>query len=364
MLIVVSTIKGTLDNLLFFLTENRTVGVDHFFIFWEGDKAVVDAVDFSYVTFVDSLVINSSSNLNERKVGNLSRINSYLCSLGVGDLWLASIDGDEVLDVCKSEILGLPNNIHQVQLVPVESVSIANIDRQGSRVFKRILSDVEIFAAYALGYVKEPSNECWLSGSVKGKYLVRPKPGLVLGEYETSYPEESIFRPVNMFLRRYVSLSFSEFKEECMAQISDEGALANDSRKAIYCAAALLQENVNFEERMRQIYGQWIEDKDIENKMADGLLFEIGGLIKSSDCVRLDVGDDFRELIAQGIQDVALQRRDVDALRDAAIVCERLNIDLSLSLMELAYKYRPQGQLIKNKLDHYRTSRPTEGDPE
>ncbi|UTW47832.1 glycosyltransferase family 2 protein [Bacterioplanoides sp. SCSIO 12839] len=67
----------------------------------------------------------------------------------------------------------------------------------------------------------------------------------------------------------------------------------------------------------------------------------------------------FPESVGDGGEKVGVGNKvedfEVDALRDAAISLEKVNLDLSIALMKIAHRVRPWGVVIKNKLERYKS---------
>lgn len=50
-----------------------------------------------------------------------------------------------------------------------------------------------------------------------------------------------------------------------------------------------------------------------------------------------------------------MQKKQIDVIRDAALLLEAEHLDKAMALMEIAKEYRPDGPFICNKLDEYRS---------
>ncbi|MET6759716.1 hypothetical protein [Pseudoalteromonas sp. NCIMB_1079] len=86
--------------------------------------------------------------------------------------------------------------------------------------------------------------------------------------------------------------------------------------------------------------------KSIEQPKIDGLVQRGYRYLRMKPPVRLN-------LSTVTLEDVECQK-DVDFIRDQAVLLESSNLEQALRLMEIAHKARPEGPFIKGKLFEYR----------
>ncbi len=87
--------------------------------------------------------------------------------------WVFHIDGDEVLHLDKNQLLALPDDVHAVQLAPLEAVAQWEWAEDDVRLFKRLLSDEELDLLQVLGHLERSDNSYYFRGHITGKAGLR-----------------------------------------------------------------------------------------------------------------------------------------------------------------------------------------------
>lgn len=197
MLVTVSTIKDSPENVRFFVAANLASGVDHLVVFLdaprdEGQDEVAAFLDEQpHVTCLRAGRAwwggDRPANLNLRQRINANWTRALLEPFGWAQ-WLFHVDGDEVVAVDRQVLAQVPASTGAVRLRPLEAVSEAEATRRPT-AFKRLLEEPELSLLHVLGVLGEPSNQAYFHGHVMGKSGVRPASGLGLSLHDALTPQ-------------------------------------------------------------------------------------------------------------------------------------------------------------------------------
>jgi hypothetical protein len=287
----VSTVKDSPANLSAFVERNLRAGVDHMFIFLEGSEDDIASGRSvlggnPHVTVVpDSPAYwtpRRPNGLNQRQVINANLVNTLLC-LFPRVAWLFHIDGDECLDIDRTYLATVPDDVDVVRLQTREAVSQQHWDREVDR-FKRLLNRQELCLLSALGVISAPANGRYFNGHLAGKPGVRPDPDLRLrihkvvdGDGEDITPHVS---PDALHVLHYESYSGEEFVRKWMAHLtsgstSKFSAAKDQLRGAVAAVLAnpVLTEDAK-QEVLGELYRRKVED-DLPTLERLGLLVQV-----------------------------------------------------------------------------------------
>jgi hypothetical protein len=193
MILTVSTIKDTAENVEFFVSANLASGVDHMFVFLDaprepGQPELAAALaENPHVTCIptgrrDWWSDGRPASLNVRQRINANWARQVLEPLPWAE-WLFHIDGDEVARVDREALAAVPAELDAVWLPPWEAVSEWSRSERPTQ-FKRLLEDPDLNLLHVLGAIGEPTNQAFFHGHVMGKSGVRPASGLALTLHE------------------------------------------------------------------------------------------------------------------------------------------------------------------------------------
>ncbi|MDZ5619488.1 glycosyltransferase family 2 protein [Nocardioides bizhenqiangii] len=172
----VTTLWDSLDNVRQFVARNLAAGADHMFIFLDAPAPDVG----EYLEGLDAVTVvrtgkrywrgHRPDDLNVRQIVNANTA-SYLLSPFDSVRWLFHIDGDEVLDIDRDELLS--SDAPVARLSVLESVSRAHWDGPVDR-FKRTPTPEELVRLTRLGVIPRPHLHEYFHGHIRGKVGMRP----------------------------------------------------------------------------------------------------------------------------------------------------------------------------------------------
>lgn len=218
MIVTVSTVKDSLENVQQFVRGNLASGVDHMFLFLDaGDAAVEEWLSTQpHVTFV---VTDKSwwqgerpQLLNRRQCINANLARS-LVSLTDWAEWIFHIDADEVARIDRAAVAEVGPHRPVVGLAPLEVVSELEPAGRPTR-FKRLLEDDELQLLVTLGLLEEPTNSLYFRSHIAGKVGVRPCLDLWLKFHSAVDQDGTRLQAVrgdDLTLLHYESFSGAEF---------------------------------------------------------------------------------------------------------------------------------------------------------
>ena len=288
-LCTVSTVRDTPTNVEHFVTANLRAGVDHMFVFLDGEPDVEGREverflsDHPHVTVVrcDSRYWRGRApgDLVERQLVNANLVN-WLLSAVEPVPWLAHIDGDECLEIDKDVLLGLPPTVETVRLAVLEAVSTEHGSRDVG-LFKKKLMAEELQPLVDRGLLEEPHNRFYLRGHVTGKVVVRPSLQLGMGIHRATRrggEELAPYRGPGFRLLHYDCVSADEFVRKWSTHVEGGATRFRAERnrvrvavKSVLADAALGPDGRA--EQLRRIYKEHVED-DVEELGRLGVLVE------------------------------------------------------------------------------------------
>lgn len=201
-LLTVSTVKDSVDNVAFFVAANLASGVDHMFVFLDAPaepeqrEVAASLAEHPHVTCLpttrrDWWLEERPAGLNVRQRTNAGWVRALLEPFAWAE-WLFHVDGDEVACLDRDALGAVPAGTDAVWLPPWEAVSQWRPDGgPGGRpqLFKRLLDDADLTLLHVLGRVPEPTNQAYFHGHVMGKSGVRPGSGLGLTLHDAVGPD-------------------------------------------------------------------------------------------------------------------------------------------------------------------------------
>ncbi|WP_143735701.1 hypothetical protein [Microbulbifer mangrovi] len=360
----ITTAKESLEGYRTFIDRNRRAGVDHFFIFFEGDlDETLPKLYREFVTFIPSLKINpNENNLNRRQVKNLNLAVEYLRHVGYQG-FAVNIDSDEFIYLNKSI---LSEADPAVRLDVIEPVI-------GERnLYKRKLSPVELDLAIAIGVLDSgDGNEDWLNGYISGKYIARPS----VIDCKCSWGIHGItgvnLADSDMHVIHNESYDIDSFKEKFLRHVGNVAGFREKRKRIVNVFSKYMAED-NFDTIVAHIFSHEFYEPDQrskDTKIGVGLYFSINEFENPFSNIDfgysiLDYVDNEYMLKASSfvgnkhyseiVLDDLKTREDVDYVRDLAISIESECLPESYRLMCLALEHRPEGPIIKRKIDEYR----------
>ena len=198
MLLTVSTVKDSVDNVAFFVAANLAAGVDHMFVCLDAPAepeqrdVAASLADHPHVTCLpttrrDWWAEQRPAGLNVRQRANAGWVRAVLEPFGWAE-WLFHVDGDEVAWLDREALAAVPSGTDAVWLPPWEAVSQWQGEER-PRSFKRLLDDADLTLLQVLGRIPEATNQAYFHGHVMGKSGVRPASGLSLTLHDAVTPD-------------------------------------------------------------------------------------------------------------------------------------------------------------------------------
>ncbi len=337
MLIAVSTIKDTTENMEFFLNENRKSGVDHFFIFFEGELPV-DPKKYPFATFISSYKLNpKTKDINRRQRDNANRVLRYLLSKNV-EGWITHIDGDEVVNFDKSILKQLPSENLCFKLHSVEPIKSDIEDKNHHTLFKKCLNEEEYSLALSLNLIEKKfnNNRDWLSGHVVGKSVTRIRPKLRLQIHFPNGYGVKVDESVDAEVIHYESASFKDFLRKFL-NMSTNSVNYDLHKQPIYNFFKAHKNDIDFLEKARELFEEKILEKDIEKKKELGFAFELNRKLNEAEDIHIF---DAHEL--EKMPYVRIKAKHANTLKNYAKELHRHKLyALSVFFIELAYTFNP-----------------------
>jgi hypothetical protein len=241
----VSTVRDSLPNVSRFVEQNLSAGVDHMFVFLDGEQPEVREYlqarpEVTAVTTEDSYWRRRMpSNLNVRQIVNANLVNSLLAPFD-WVAWLFHIDGDEVVQVDRDQLLALPDEQRAVRLQPLEAVSRWHWDGEVD-LFKRPLDKPTLCLLHQLGVIEEPDNRAYYRGHVIGKCGLRPDNELdmrIHDAWNSALEPVSFIRAPWLQLLHYETYSGEEFVRKWATAPSMKSRVSTRARREQQTAAA------------------------------------------------------------------------------------------------------------------------------
>ncbi len=257
--VVVSTVKASVETTERHVRRNLAAGADHLVLCvddadpevcarWAGDPYVTAvATDAAYWGG------ERSDRLARRQGINANLVNLAL-TLVPGARWLFSLDADECLHIDRSALLDLAPGKRVVRLTTMEAVSRTDADAgtptdapvEGTRRYKRQLSDEELEMLVVMGALSEASMGSYFRGH-RRKIGVRPDRRLRLFLHEVENPQGTKV-PMHRDVARLRVLhdespTLEEFVRKWSAHVEGGGFHQSPERRAIRDVFVALREN-------------------------------------------------------------------------------------------------------------------------
>ncbi len=293
MLLTVSTVKDSVENVSFFVAANLASGVDHLVVFLDaprdpGQREVGELLDaHPQVTCVRAgrrgwWQGDRPPGLNVRQRINANLTRTALEPLGWAE-WLFHIDGDEVARLDRAALAEVPEDVDAVWLPPREAVSEWDAAARPTH-FKHLLGDAELTLLQVLGAIPQASNQAYFHGHVMGKSGVRPRSGLGLTLHQAVTPggERAVaHQDARLAVLHYDGVSGEEFVRKWSA-LADAGPARYRASRAPTARAlrTLVGRDLPDDVRLRylrRIYDRTTRD-DVEVLGELGLLEEVDPL--------------------------------------------------------------------------------------
>ncbi|MEO6509768.1 MAG: glycosyltransferase family 2 protein [Nocardioides sp.] len=222
LVVLASTVKDTLANVQRYVDGNLAGGADHLVVFLDapsdpGTPAVRELLDaHPHVTCVvtdDSWWTDKRpEQLNTRQRVNANVVKALLSTVDWAD-WVFHVDADEVVQLSRSVLDGVPDDRPAVTLAPLEAVSRKHWDGDPTW-FKKLLEADDLTLLKTLGVIDRPSNGALFHGHVEGKSGVRPTTDLWLALHhvvDEEKAEVTAFTHEELRLLHYESYSGEDF---------------------------------------------------------------------------------------------------------------------------------------------------------
>lgn len=298
----VSTIHDNIENIRFFISENRKAGIDHFFIFLETqDKEVINYLDdLEFVSIIPSYKLDVKFKaLNPRQRFNATFINEFLSSRYSCDVWLTHIDGDEVIYIDKELLFKQEKNIKQVNLQPAESIITENYNNKYTEgLFKGKLTEQQLNLCFALQFINKPELKKWLRGYINHKYIARVRKGIRFDIHNTKHNKNSQKVIDNFFIKHYESTDENEFLRKWLTKRNNsagntgvrlERCILRDSIDVI-CSLEINKEQK--EKHLKKIYSTFFYEKNIEDKKELNLYVNLPQKVNQCHNIYINFSDD------------------------------------------------------------------------
>jgi hypothetical protein len=287
MIVTVTTARDRLPNLQRFVRGNLAGGVDHMVVVLE--EPTPDVVDWleaqpevtPFVADADWWQGPRPERLNMRQWINANLVRRALAEVVRAD-WLFHLDGDEVAQIDRDVLAGVPARHGVVRLGVLEAVSRPSWPRDPTW-FKRDLTDGELALLVQLGVLTEPRNKTYFRGHRFGKIGMRPDTVGWIGLHN-AVDDELEPLPHKRFpgleLLHYESWSLEDFDRKWtnLATAGSRPPNFQDDRGAMYDAFAQLSSMAlpaEVRERaVRRIYERACQDQ-FETLRDLGLLVEV-----------------------------------------------------------------------------------------
>lgn len=233
MLFTASTVKDTLPNVQRFVAGNLAGGVDHMFVFLDAADPEVRAFldEHPHVTCVRTDKAwwhgQRPAELNVRQRINANVAKAVLSAFDWAE-WVVHVDADEIVQIDREVLAGVPAATRVVKLAPLEAVSRKSWEGDPTW-FKKLLGKDDLTLLHVLGAIDRPSNGAYFHGHVDGKSGIRPALDLWLTLHhgvDGDRNEVASFSDEGLRLLHYESFSGEDFVRK-WTSILAAGPMAN-----------------------------------------------------------------------------------------------------------------------------------------
>jgi hypothetical protein len=223
LVVTASTVKDTLANVQRFVDGNLAGGADHLVLFLDAPddpatpavRGFLDAHPHVTCVVTDDTwwTDKRPEQLNTRQRVNANVVKALLSAIDWAG-WVFHVDGDEIVQLDRTVLAGVPASRAVVSLAPLEAVSRKSWDGDPTW-FKRLLGSDDLTLLKTLGVIERPSNGALFHGHVEGKSGVRPTTDLWLTLHHVVDAEkngvEAFTDPAALRLLHYESFSGEDF---------------------------------------------------------------------------------------------------------------------------------------------------------
>ena len=238
LVVCASTVKDTLVNVQRYVDGNLAGGADHLVVFLDApdDPATPEVRAFldahPHVTCVvtddDWWADKRPHQLNTRQRSNANLVKALLSTVDWA-AWLFHVDADEVVQLDRAVLDGVPRSQPAVSLAPLEAVSRKQWDGDPTW-FKRLLESDDLTLLKTLGVIERPGNGAYFHGHVDGKAGLRPTTDLWLTLHHVVDADkneiEAFTDPASLRVLHYESFSGEDFVRK-WTSILAAGPMAN-----------------------------------------------------------------------------------------------------------------------------------------
>jgi hypothetical protein len=236
----VTTLKDTLVNVRRFVAANLASGVDHMVVLLDDPGAAGQDEVRAWLDAQPNVTCIAADRawwLGDRPAGLNARqkMGANAIRVALKDVpaaaWLFHIDGDEVVQLDRAALAGVPADAGVVWLPPLEAVAQRSIEAPPTR-FKRMLGEEDLHLLALLGVIRQPSNAVYFSGHVRGKSGIRPGFAGHLSLHHVVDPDNQQIPPYDdpslagLGVLHYESVSGEEFVRKWSAMVSSGKAPA------------------------------------------------------------------------------------------------------------------------------------------
>ena len=272
----VTTLRDTRANAEAFVRRNLAAGADHLFVFLDAP----DPDTHRYLRAEPSVTVRQPGkrywrgerprNLNTRQVTNANLVNTLLAVAAPEVRWLFHLDGDECLDLDRTQLLGLPGDVDAVRLGTREAVSRRHWDHEVDR-FKEPLDRDQLCLLTSLGVIDRPSNSAYYNGHVAGKPGLRPSVDRRLRIHAAEEADGAAVAPHEadwLHVLHYESYSGEEFVRKWMAHLaSGHPSKVSAHRDQLRAAVRAVLQNSSLTaagkaELLSVLYRRHVEDRE------------------------------------------------------------------------------------------------------
>jgi hypothetical protein len=182
LVVVASTVKDTLPNVERYVAGNLAGGADHLVVFIDDPddpatpevRAFLD--DHPQVTCVVTddawWTDKRPQHLNTRQRSNANVVKALATTVDWAE-WVFHVDADEIVQLDRAVLDGVPTSQPAVSLAPLEAVSRKRWDADPTW-FKRLLGPDDLTLLKTLGVIDRAANGAYFHGHVEGKSGLRP----------------------------------------------------------------------------------------------------------------------------------------------------------------------------------------------
>jgi hypothetical protein len=288
MIISVTTVKDTRENVEKFVRRNLLGGIDHLVVFV--DAPLPDVEEFlaghpdvtAVPAYGDWWGEAPSDALNTRQITNAAMTSQLVVGFPWAE-WVFPLDGDEIAQLDRDALAALDPATRSVQLRPLEAASRLHAT-EDPRLFKRRLDEDELQLLHTLGVIAQPRPRHYFRGHMGGKPGLRPSRDLALSvhyviDVASGERIESLVDPAIGVMLHYESHNGDEFVRKWLALLDSGQRVQQHKRRAPLAGAvaALLGLGLSEEETryfLEQLFVRTRLD-DVETLSRLGLLVEV-----------------------------------------------------------------------------------------